>query len=780
MCSKMSKIMWTSFLTLIQLICLYTILVASSHQSDLSSRLRTYETLHPSDISGSSATRMRRSVSAGKSKKPLGIEKLSFSTSGRSFTLLLTENRDLFGPNFKVTTVEDDGNEVDTEFNRHTFYKGVVQGESNSEVFFHWDNDEAMNAKITTTTDTYYIEPSYLLLPESNNYTMLSYKASDVISDSSDSGSYCGGVKHVPEEPPNNISYWPTKHGETSDEERVREKRQSGTSNKNTCGLLLVIDSRFLEEIMGGDKARANNYVVNMIARVNSIYRDSKFGSYTNFGFQIDRIKIHTEYSNDPDHYNYGARNIKLSSDPSVSNPVNVLLDAFGRVDKAGGTIYTEYCLAHLFTAYAFQDGVLGLAYIASPNSNTYGGICSKSYYDSSLSAQVYLNTGWSSALNRKSEKILTQTAEIVLAHELGHNWGSEHDPDTSVCSPPDGQGGKHIMYTYSVSGFDPNNKKFSSCSSASIGQVLKNKKSDCFSEMTSSTKGNFRRDEDEECDAGLNGDSCCTADQRYTAGSTCSVTNDVCCKDCQIRKAKGNLCATESDLTCIANSTCDGLSPNCEIKFKDTGDYCQDGYGRCLSVSEEDPSAKRCYPLPQVIGLDSCVCEGVLDECKLCYRPTAGPQGCIPFNPNDLNDYGKRCPDNSTIFCTNNDHRIMPYDAVTLGGGESYILLVNSTCLGGYCSDNGTCIRQSTDIVARFWDFLTHLDNRAFVEFMESNIVGTVSVFSFILWLPCVIAVYCYDKKQAKEVKQRDNFVRSMKRHQGEDNRMVSRPMMH
>ena len=41
-------------------------------------------------------------------------------------------------------------------------------------------------------------------------------------------------------------------------------------------------------------------------------------------------------------------------------------------------------------------------------------------YYDSSLSAQVYLNTGWSSALNRKSEKILTQTAEIVLAHELG------------------------------------------------------------------------------------------------------------------------------------------------------------------------------------------------------------------------------------------------------------------------------------------------------------------------------------------------------------------------
>lgn len=41
-------------------------------------------------------------------------------------------------------------------------------------------------------------------------------------------------------------------------------------------------------------------------------------------------------------------------------------------------------------------------------------------YYDSSLGAQIYLNTGWSSAFNRESEKILTQEAEIVLAHELG------------------------------------------------------------------------------------------------------------------------------------------------------------------------------------------------------------------------------------------------------------------------------------------------------------------------------------------------------------------------
>mgnify|MGYP001793048381 CR=1 FL=1 len=41
-------------------------------------------------------------------------------------------------------------------------------------------------------------------------------------------------------------------------------------------------------------------------------------------------------------------------------------------------------------------------------------------YYDSSIASQVYLNTGWSSAYNKNQEKILTQEAEIVLAHELG------------------------------------------------------------------------------------------------------------------------------------------------------------------------------------------------------------------------------------------------------------------------------------------------------------------------------------------------------------------------
>ena len=40
-----------------------------------------------------------------------------------------------------------------------------------------------------------------------------------------------------------------------------------------------------------------------------------------------------------------------------------------------------------------------------------------------------------------------------------GHNWGSEHDSATGECSPKADSGGKYVMYTNWVSGYDPNNK---------------------------------------------------------------------------------------------------------------------------------------------------------------------------------------------------------------------------------------------------------------------------------------------------------------------------------
>ena len=47
----------------------------------------------------------------------------------------------------------------------------------------------------------------------------------------------------------------------------------------------------------------------------------------------------------------------------------------------------------------------------------------------------------------------------LITACPSGHNFGSEHDPDTTECAPAESDGGKFIMYPASVSGQWRNNK---------------------------------------------------------------------------------------------------------------------------------------------------------------------------------------------------------------------------------------------------------------------------------------------------------------------------------
>lgn len=48
----------------------------------------------------------------------------------------------------------------------------------------------------------------------------------------------------------------------------------------------------------------------------------------------------------------------------------------------------------------------------------------------------------------------------MVTTHELGHNFGAEHDPDNiRHCAPSDDEGGKFVMYPIAVSGDHVNNK---------------------------------------------------------------------------------------------------------------------------------------------------------------------------------------------------------------------------------------------------------------------------------------------------------------------------------
>lgn len=167
------------------------------------------------------------------------------------------------------------------------------------------------------------------------------------------------------------------------------------------------------------------------------------------------------------------------------------------------------------------------------------------------------------------------QEADLVTTHELGHNFGAEHDPDKPECAPREDQGGKYVMYPIAVSGDHVNNKvqnaesrisvfkltvppacllaplytlimswsdseplqnyglclplvcfqMFSDCSKRSIVKRLRLKAPSCFKERKINVCGNSRVEQGEECDPGLlhiNSDLCCTPNCRLKANAQC------------------------------------------------------------------------------------------------------------------------------------------------------------------------------------------------------------------------------------------------------------------
>lgn len=179
------------------------------------------------------------------------------------------------------------------------------------------------------------------------------------------------------------------------------------------------------------------------------------------------------------------------------------------------------------------------------------------------------MNSGLSSSRNHYGQRVITREADLVTAHEFGHNWGSEHDPDVAECSPAASQGGSYLMYTYSVSGYDVNNKRFSPCSLRSIRKVLQAKSGRCFSEPEESFCGNLRVEGGEECDAGLLGtednDMCCDKNckLRKNQGAVCSDKNSPCCAGC-VFAPPGLVCREAAHSACEGEAICNGASADC------------------------------------------------------------------------------------------------------------------------------------------------------------------------------------------------------------------------
>uniref|UniRef100_A0A8C2HJI6 ADAM metallopeptidase domain 17a n=2 Tax=Cyprinus carpio TaxID=7962 RepID=A0A8C2HJI6_CYPCA len=590
----------------------------------------------------------------------------------------------LFTDNFKAVFLDKNGKEDQFDIQLQNYYKGHVVGEEHSRVQAHIDGEE-FSAHILTEEAEYNVEPLWRFTESPSDGRLLVYRSEDIKNISRlSSPKVCGYVNAdaqelLPEE---------------------ARKRSTHDHKKNTCPLLLVADHRFYKHMGRGEESTTLNYLIELIDRVDDIYRNTSWDDeYKGYGVQIQQEP--TKVADGEIHYNMNGS--PFGRKDGVWD-VKKLLEQFS-YDIADNA--STVCLAHLFTYQDFDDGTLGLAYVA-PSKQGLGGLCPKPYYPSqTVRKPSYLNTGLTSTMNY-GKTILTKEADLVTTHELGHNFGAEHDPDNiATCAPSDDQGGKYVMYPIAVSGDHVNNKRFSSCSRFSISKTLKVKAHQCFKERSSKLCGNSRVEEDEDCDPGLlhlNDDPCCTAKCKFRKEAQCSDRNSPCCKNCRFESAD-KICQETITATCKGMARCTGNSSECPTpgNLKDDTE-CVDK-GRC--------QAGKCIPFCEALhNLESCACNETENSCKVCCRSSS--RLCTPFSSD----------------------------------GSYLYLRKGKPCTVGFCDGAGKCMKQVQDVIERLWDFIDKLDINTFGKFLADNIVGSVVVFSLLFWIPLSILVHCVDKK--------------------------------
>ncbi|KAK5852514.1 hypothetical protein PBY51_006368 [Eleginops maclovinus] len=396
------------------------------------------------------------------------LEKLvSFNALQRQFRLYLRTNEQL-----------------------HNYFTGHVIGEEHSRVQAHFDDHE-FSAHILTDEAEYNIEPLWRFTPSPPDGRLLIYRSEDIRNLSRlQQPSVCGYVTSDPRHLlPDGVRPAMT---ENQEEEAGRARRQVLDHRRNTCPLLLVADHRFFKHMGREEESTTLNYLIELIDRVDDIYRNTSWDDeFTGYGVQIQQIII--------------------KKTPTLVAPGKTHFNMRGS-PVGGRNVWDVKKLLEQFSD--FDEGTLGLAYVAPSKPDIPGGLCSK-VCPSSPNEQraIYLNTGLTSTKNY-GKTILTKEADLD-------------------------QGGKYVMYPIAVSGDHANNKMFSDCSRRSIVKRLRAKAPSCFRLRNINVCGNSRVEQGEECDPGLlhiHLDHCCTAECKLTPGAQCSDRNSACCNNCGSR----------------------------------------------------------------------------------------------------------------------------------------------------------------------------------------------------------------------------------------------------
>lgn len=540
--------------------------VTGQFPSRLNQYIRHYEGLsYDTEALHSSHQRAKRALSPH--DRTL---KLDFHAHGRHFNLTMRRETDIFSPDL---VIEVSGEEMPADTSH--IYSGEVFGEQGS--LTHGSvMDGRFEGFIKTYQGTYYVEPSERYIKDKNaSFHSIIYHEDDVDYPHKH-GSEGGCADHsvfermrkfqlsaVEEEPVKTVNKVPEEEEEESTHGPViLRKKRAAAKDKDTCQLFIQTDHLFHRYY--GSREAVLSQISNHVKAINSIFQASDFMGIRNIGFIVKRVRINT-----------------TDDITDKTNPfrfANIGVEKFLELNSEQN--HDEFCLAYVFTDRDFDDGVLGLAWVAAPSGSS-GGICEKSklYSDGKRKS---LNTGIITVQNYGSH-VPSKVSHITFAHEVGHNFGSPHDSGIE-CTPGESkeqnkkEKGNYIMYARATSGDKPNNNKFSVCSVRNISAVLKKKKDDCFVESGQPICGNGLVEAEEQCDCGYSDqckDPCCyNANEaedkkcKLQPGKLCSPSQGPCCTEQCTFKGSSDSCRQESE--CAKEGMCNGgtaLCPTSEPK---------------------------------------------------------------------------------------------------------------------------------------------------------------------------------------------------------------------
>ncbi|XP_010071601.1 PREDICTED: disintegrin and metalloproteinase domain-containing protein 19, partial [Pterocles gutturalis] len=225
--------------------------------------------------------------------------------------------------------------------------------------------------------------------------------------------------------------------------------------------------------------------------------------------------------------------------------------------------VHRKHDNAQLITGVPFQGTTVGLAPVMAMCSDFQSGGVNMDHSDNAIGVAA------------------------TIAHEMGHNFGMNHD-SVGCCTTPAEEGGCIMA---SATGH-PFPKVFNQCNRKELEKYLQSGGGMCLSNMPDTKKmyggkkcGNGYLEEGEECDCGEVEECknpCCNA-------STCSLklgaecAHGSCCHQCKLM-SPGTLCREQSGL-CDLPEYCTGESPFCPANsYQIDGASCDGGKAYCYS----------------------------------------------------------------------------------------------------------------------------------------------------------------------------------------------------